>query len=105
MCCPYLLTNRSEVCRVDAVLEGIEGNFLFSRGILGFLTAVIFRMIKLPELETVVTATHEVFLAAGMAVMLTSISRSITVPLSLPTGLLGSTTPATLVVPSCTSLA
>ena len=71
---------------------------------LRFLTAVVLLVVEMAKLLAVVTATHEVSLTAGMAVMLTSISRSITVPLSLPTGLLGSTTPATLVVPSCTSL-
>jgi len=58
------------------------------------------------ELPAVVAATHEVSLTASVAIMLTSITRSVTVPLSLPTGLLRSTTsPATKIVSPRTPLA
>jgi len=62
-------------------------------------------MIVKPELETIVTPTDQVSLTAGMAVMLTSVCRSVTVSLSLTTRLLWSTAPPTIVIPPGTSLA
>ena len=70
------------------------------------LTAVILGVVIQSELETVVAATHEVSLTPSVAVMLTSIARSITVSLSLPAGLLWSTTsPASRIISASTPLA
>ena len=66
---------------------------LGNRGIGWSLTAVIFGMIIFSELKAVVAAALQVSLAASVAVMLTSITRSVTVSLSLPTGLLWRTAP------------
>jgi len=69
------------------------------------LTAVILLVIVLPELFTVIASTDKISLTASMAVMLTPVIRSVTVPLSLVTRLLGSTTPpASRIVPAGTSL-
>ena len=62
-------------------------------------------MIVKPELETIVTPTHEVSLTAGMSVMLTTVTRSVTVSLSLVTRLLWSTAPPTTIIPAGTPLA
>ena len=68
------------------------------------LTAVIFRMVILSELETVVTPTHQLALAASVAVVLTPVPRTVTVSLSLPTGQLRSATSPAIVVPPRTPL-
>ena len=57
------------------------------------------------KLSTVVAPTHEVSLAALVTVMSTAVKRSIAISLSQATGLLGSTAPPTVVVPSTASLA
>ena len=68
------------------------------------LTAVIFRMVIFSELETVVTSTHQVSLAASVAIVLTSVPRSVTVSLSFVTGLVWGTTSPAIVVPPRTPL-
>ena len=71
---------------------------------LRFLTAVVLLVVEMAKLLAVVTATHEVSLTAGMAVIETSVTRPVTVSLSLPTGLLWSTTSPPTVVPPGTPL-
>ena len=61
-------------------------------------------MVVSSKLLAVVTPTHEVSLTASVSVIETSIPRSVTVSLSLTTGLLGSTTPPPVVVAAPTSL-
>ena len=66
----------------------------------GPLTAVIFRMVIFSKLETVVTSTNQVSFTASVSIMLTSITRSVTVSLSLVTGLLrGAASPPIVVSP------
>ena len=63
-------------------------------------------MIVKPELETIVTPTHEVSLTASVSVMLTPVTRPVTVSLSLTTRLLWSTAPPSSgIVPAGTPLA
>merc|ERR1719447_254754 len=69
------------------------------------LTAVVFRMIVQSELKTVVTPTDKIALTASMAVMLTPVTRSVTVSLSQTTGSVRCTTsPTSRIVPPCTPL-
>jgi len=56
------------------------------------------------KLETVIGATHEVSLAASVAVIDTSVSRAITVSLAFITGILWSTTSLAVVVSTRASL-
>ena len=62
-------------------------------------------MIIFSKLETVVTPTDQVSFTASMAVMLTSIIRSVTVSLSLVTRLLWSAASPPIVVSAGTPLA
>ena len=62
-------------------------------------TAVVLGVKIGTELETVVTPTHQSSLAASVAVMLTSITRSVTVALANITGTLRSAAPPPVVVP------
>ena len=88
---------------MNAINERVGRRF-WSRDIGWFLTAVIFLVIIETELETVVAAAHQLSLAASMAVVLTSVSRTVTVSLSLPTGQLRSATSPAIVIPPRTPL-
>jgi len=67
--------------------------------------AVVLGVEVSPELETVVTPTHQSSSAASVAVMLTSVIRSVTVSLANITGTLWSAAPPPLVVPAAALLA
>ena len=62
-------------------------------------------MVVSAELETVVAATHQVSLAAGVAIIETSITRPVTVPLTLLTGIVRGAASLTVIVPTAASLA
>ena len=69
------------------------------------LTAVILGVIVGAKLETVVGAADEVTLAASVAVIVTAVTRTITITLTLVTGVLRSAaSPASFKVPAETSL-
>jgi len=57
------------------------------------------------KLETVVAPAHQVTLTAGMAIIETSITRSVTVALALLTGIVRGTTSLTVIVATSASLA
>ena len=62
-------------------------------------------MIVMAKLFTVIASTDKISFTASMAIMLTSITRSVTVSLSLITGLLWSAASPPIVVSPCTPLA
>jgi len=68
------------------------------------LTAVILGMVVSSKLETVVGATDEVSLAASVSVIVTAITRTVTVTLSLIAGVLRGAAPLAIVIPASTSL-
>ena len=57
-----------------------------------------------PKLETVVTPTHQITLAAGMTIIETSVPRSVTVTLALLAGIFRGATSLTVIVTTSTSL-
>ena len=63
------------------------------------LAAVVLRVEVSSELEAVVGAAHQASSAASVAVMLASVSRSVTVALANITGTLRGAAPLTVVVP------
>lgn len=71
---------------------------------LGPLTAVILGVIVGTKLETVVGAADEVTLAASVAVIVTSVTRTVTVTLTLVTRVLRSAASLTIIIPPSTSL-
>jgi len=68
------------------------------------LTAVILGMVVSSKLETVVGATDEVSLAASVSIIVTAVSGTITVTLSLITGVLRGAASLAIVIPASTSL-
>jgi len=68
------------------------------------LTAVVLLMVISSEFPAVVTPTHEISLTTSMTIIETSISRTVTVSLSLVTRLLWSTTSLPVVVTAPTPL-
>jgi len=71
---------------------------------LGPLTAVILGMVVGTKLETVVGAADEITLAASVAVIVTSVTRTITVTLTLVTRVLRSAASLTVIISPGTSL-
>jgi len=69
------------------------------------LTAVILGMVVGSKLETVVGATDKVSLAASVSIIVTAITRTITVTLSLIAGVLRGAAPLSIVISASTSLA
>jgi len=96
---------RLRTCRRLKRSAGHEDRFLSDREVLGSVTAVVLLMEIGSKLSAIVTPTHEVSLAALVTVMSTAVKRSVTVSLPQATGLLWSTAPPTVVVPSTASLA
>ena len=68
------------------------------------ITAVILLMIVRSKLLAVVASTHKISLAAGMTIIGSTISWTITITLSIVTRILRCTTSATVVVSASTSL-
>merc|ERR1711894_297394 len=68
------------------------------------ITAVILFMEVCAELLAVVAATHQVSLTATVTIISSSIKRPITVPLTISTGALWSTTPTTVEVTPSASM-
>ena len=62
-------------------------------------------MVVSSELEAVVAAAHQVSLTAGVAIIETSITRPVTVPLALLTGIFWGAASLTVIVPTSASLA
>ena len=69
------------------------------------LAAVVLLVVIQSELSAVVAATDQISQTALVAVVPAAVTRSVTVSLPLVTGLLGSTTSLTVVVPATTPLA
>ena len=61
-------------------------------------------MVVSSKLETVVGATDEVSLAASVSIIVTAIPGTVTVTLTLITGVLRGAAPLTIVIPASTSL-
>ena len=62
-------------------------------------------MVVSSKLETVVTPAHQVTLAAGVAIIETSVTRAVTVALALITGIVRGTTSLPVIVATSASLA
>ena len=69
------------------------------------LAAVVLLVVIQSELSAVVAATDQISQTALVAVVPAAVTRSVTVSLPLVTGLLGSATSLTVVVPATTPLA
>ena len=70
----------------------------------GSLTTIILGVEIMSKLLTIVAAAHQVSLAPFITIMLTSITRSITVSLSLITGILRCAASLAIIVPAPASL-
>ena len=78
---------------------------ILTRHCVVLLAAVVLLVVIQSELSAVVAATDQISQTALVAVVPAAVTRSVTVSLPLVTGLLGSTTSLTVVVPATTPLA
>ena len=78
---------------------------ILTRHCVVLLAAVVLLVVIQSELSAVVAATDQISQTALVAVVPAAVTRAVTVSLPLVTGLLGSTTSLTVVVPATTPLA